>query len=88
MRTLKTELPAYLAATEDISPEIDPLHWWKAHESALPKWAEATRKVLLLQPSSAAAECVFSLLSNSFSSRQDSSLEDYVELSVMMQYNN
>ena len=71
-----------------ISPEIDPLHWWKAHESALPQWAEATWKVLLLQPSSAAAERVFSLLSNSFSSRQDSSLEDYVELSVMMQYNN
>ena len=31
---------------------------------------------------------VFSLLSNSFSSRQDSSLEDYIEPSVMMQYNN
>ena len=54
------------------------------HES---KWAEATRKVLLLQPSSVAAERVFSLLFNSFSSRQDSSLEDYVELSVTIQYN-
>ena len=64
-------------ATEDLSPEIDPLrHWWKAHKSALPKWANAIRKVLLLQPSSVAAECVFSLLSNSFSSHQDSSLED------------
>ena len=87
LNDLKTELPAYLAAAEDVSPEIDTLHWWKAHESTLPKWAEATRKVLLLQPSSAAAERVFSILSNSFSSHQDSSLEDYIELSVMLQYN-
>ena len=49
-----------------ISPEIDPLHWWKAHESALPQWAKATRKVSLMQSSSAAAEHVFSLLLTHF----------------------
>ena len=36
---------------------------------------------LLLHPSSAASERVFSLLSNCFSKRQDSSLSDYVEAS-------
>ena len=43
--------------------------------------------VLLVQPSSAAAERVFSLLQNSFTQRQSSSLEDYIETSIMLQYN-
>ena len=43
--------------------------------------------VLLVQPSSVAAERVFSLLNNAFHSQQESSLEDYLELSVMLQYN-
>ena len=38
------------------------------------------------QPSSAAAERVFSILQR-FTAQQQSSLEDYIELSVMLQYN-
>ena len=45
---------------------------------ALPHWAEAAKKAL--QPSSAASERVFSLLNNTFGKRQNSSLEDYVEM--------
>ena len=45
------------------------------------------RLVLLVKPSLAAAERVFSLLNNAFHSQQESSLEDYLELSVMLQYN-
>jgi hypothetical protein len=44
------------------------------------------KKLLLIQPSSAAAERVFSLL-NSMSSQQGNSLEDYIEASVMVRYN-
>ena len=45
--------------------------------------------ILLVQPFSAAAERVFSLLSNSFTERQMSSLEDYnIETSIMIQYYN
>ena len=40
------------------------------------------------QPSSAAAEGVFSVLNNSFGANQTNSLEDYVEATVMLQYNN
>ena len=43
--------------------------------------------VLLMQPSSAAAERVFSLLKNSFGEQQDNSLQDYIECSMMLQYN-
>ena len=44
--------------------------------------------VLLVQSSSAAAERIFSLLSNSFTERQMSSLEDYIETSIMIQHDN
>ena len=27
---LKAELPAYLAAAEDVSTEIEPVAWWKS----------------------------------------------------------
>ena len=85
---LKSELPSYAALTEDMSSAIDPLTWWRDHKDELPLWASACKCVLLLQPSSAAAERVFSILSNSFNSQQESSLEDYTELSVILQYNN
>jgi len=45
------------------------------------------KQVLLVQPSSAAAERVFSLLSAAFSDQQDSALADYLQASVMLQYN-
>ena len=84
---LKSELPNYQAAVEDVSPQIDPLEWWKHHSADLPKWASAAGRVALIQPSSAAAERVFSILASSFGKQQESSLEDYIQLSVMMQYN-
>ena len=83
---LKTELPVYLAAVEDASTDVNPVQWWKHHATDLPKWSEAFRLIILVQPSSAAAERVFSEL-QSFKSQQESSLEDYIELSVMLQYN-
>ena len=87
LSNLKAELPVYITKTVDISPTVCPLQWWKANASELPHWCASARKVLLLQPSSAASERVVSLLSNCFSRRQDSSLGDYVEASLMLQYN-
>ena len=86
--TLKSELSTYIAAVEDISKSIDPLEWWESNEERMPNWASAFKKLVLVQPSSAAAERVFSLLSKSFSKLQTRSLEDYVQLSIMLQYNN
>ena len=53
------EIPMYMAASEDVSTEIDLIAWWKRHAIELPKWANALKKVLLVQPSSAAAEGFF-----------------------------
>ena len=81
---LKSEIPTYMAVSEDVSTDINA--WWKSHAMELPKWANAFRLVLLVQPSSAAAERVFSIVQR-FTAQQQSSLEDYLELSVMLQYN-
>ena len=45
-------------------------------------------KYCLIQPLSAAAERVFSLLNNMFNEQQLHALQDYVETAVMLRYNN
>ena len=63
---LKQERPSYLAKAIDVSSSIEVLQWWKNHAKDLPNWCKAVCKVALIQPSLAAAECVFSLLKCSF----------------------
>ena len=57
---LKLELPLYITKTTDINSDFCPLKWWKLHSSEIPEWSSTAAKVLLLQPSSAAVERVFS----------------------------
>ena len=83
---LKMEIPVYMAASEDVSTEIDLIAWWKRQAIELPKWANTFKKVLLVQPWSAAAERFLSILQRS-TAQQESSLEDYTELSVMLLFN-
>ena len=85
---LKTELhvPAYTAAAEGIDPDYDILAFWKSHKETLPSWATAAANILFVQPSSAASKRVFSLLKQSFG-EQYNSLQDYIEASLMLQYN-
>lgn len=71
----------------DVDPDYDPVQWWRKHGEELPRWSKALEKALLVQPSSAGAERVFSLLSNTFGDHQYNSLEDYIETSLMLQYN-
>ena len=63
------------------------LNGGKYNKAFLPEWSKAAQHVLLLQPSSAAAERVFSLLNASFGNSQENTLEDYLEASLMLQYN-
>ena len=85
---LKKELPVYLSKCADTDPDFCPLTWWKQNASALPNWATAASKSFLVQPSSAASERVFSLLKASFDEQQTAALQDYLEASLMLQYNN
>lgn len=71
---LKAKLPASLADTEDvvINTEERKVKWWHDHKNQLPHcWASAVKKVLLVQPSSVAAERVFSILNSSFNDQQE-----------------
>ena len=88
IQPLQGELAAYQALTDDVAAEINVLEWWSQHSKEIPSWASACKQILLLQPSSAASERVFSLLQNSFNNRQERALEDYIETSLILQYNN
>ena len=59
---LASELPLYLAAADGViyDSEEEKLVWWAAHRDTLPHWVVLVKKLLLIQPSSAAAERVFS----------------------------
>ena len=87
LNELKVELPAYIARAADTDEQFNILEWWKRNSSHLPKWSAAARRIFLIQPSSAASERVFSLLNNSFGDQQENALQDYVESSLMLQYN-
>jgi hypothetical protein len=50
-------------------------------------WWEAVRLVVLVQPSSAAAERVFSLLKNFWTVQQTRSLSDTIRASLFLAYN-
>ena len=84
------ELPDYLAAADGVvmANEEEKLAWWAAHSDTPPHWAGAEKKLLVFQPTLASAERVFSLLKNVFNDQQDNTLEDYLEASVMIRYNN
>ena len=59
-----------------------------ALKSELPSYlAKAADSVILVQPSSAAAERIFSLLKASFGPQQEATLNDYIQTSLMLQYN-
>ena len=87
---LVNELPRYLAAADGtvIEEEEEKVHWWARHARTLPNWSAVVRKLLLVQPSSASAERVFSLMNHFFTHLQENALEETVEASVMLRYNN
>ena len=85
---LKKELPDYQALAEGVSQAIDPIAWWKDYEHRLPHWSQACKYLTLIQPSSAAAERVFSLLHGELIRvKARECTGDYIEASVMLQYN-
>jgi hypothetical protein len=85
-------LPYYLSLAADVNSDVNVLDWWKNHSNpdsggCLPHWSSAAQKVFLVQPSSATAERVFSMLNCSFGDQQQNALEDVVEATIMLQYN-
>ena len=50
---------------------MDPLVWWKNHGTDLPYWSAAAKNVILVQPSSSAAERAFTNQKTSFGPQQE-----------------
>lgn len=86
---LAQDLPLYLAITDgaQVETEEGKVQWWSEHQNNLPNWSAATKKILVVQPSSASAERVFSYLQAAFNKQQDLALQETVEASVMLRYN-
>ena len=57
-----------------------------SHETDLP-WAKSCKLILLVQPDLQQHQKEYFLLTNTFSSQQESSLEDYIQLSASLQFN-
>jgi hypothetical protein len=69
-------------------PELDVLYrMWELREE-LPKWYEVTKILVLMQPSSAAAERVFSLLQAFFAAggRRGHALYDLILSTMQLRY--
>ena len=74
------ELPRYTQLVQGIHPndrEDILTTFWRNHMRDLPAWATFTQLVLTIQPSSAAAERVFSIYGATFSKCQEGALADY-----------
>ena len=63
------------------------LEWWRTNSSTFPAWALAARIVFAISPNSASCERVFALLKNLFGEQQMLALADYVQASLMLNYN-
>ena len=86
------EFSAYLDRTAGTiaPPTMTPSEiraWWKVNGSDFPALQLLARDFATIALSSAAAERVFSILRQLFSSTQRSSHEDYIEASILTRYN-
>lgn len=91
IQSLKDELPTFIVKASQIPGEFDTLSdswpWWKSVARELPGWSSAIQKLVFVQPSSAAAERAFSMLTSMFGKQQHDALEDYIETSLMLRVN-
>jgi hypothetical protein len=84
---ISSELPALPLGCTSTDEMKAVKTFWRANRAALCNLAPFVRYCFTIQCSSAAVERVFSVLNYSFSDQQELSLEDYVCLSLMRQFN-
>lgn len=85
---LIAELVTYYVLAEGVAQTVDVLPWWFGVRHRLPNWYNhVLPEAVLMQPTSATAERVFSMLSWMFGEDQFAALEDYKETALMLRYN-
>ena len=75
---MKKELSTYVAEATGVDASVDVLEWWEKHSTELSMWPDVVQDIVLLQPTSAAAERVFSILKSLLGPQQNHTLQDYV----------
>ena len=81
----KLELEEYKRLADDVAHgdvESSDEDFWNANQISLPTWFAVSREILLITPSSAACERLFSLLAQGFSDQQRNALADYLYVFV------
>jgi hypothetical protein len=89
---LMRQLSAYRATAigENLDDSVDREAWWagKAATRGIDEWYSGATKIMVCQPSSAAAERVFSMLKAVMGEQQQANaLEDYQEATMLARYN-
>ena len=86
--SLITELVTYYVLAEGVAYDVPLLPWWFGVRHRLPCWYNhVLPEAVLMQPTSATAERVFSMLNWMFREVQFAALEDYKETALMLRYN-
>jgi hypothetical protein len=85
---LQREWAAYLSLAQGTAGDIDLMEWWRSMQAQLPHWSKLAFAVALFSPSSGVVERVFSMLRTLTGDRQESALEDFVECSLTVRFNN
>ena len=75
---MKKELSTYVAVATGVDASVNVLEWWEKHSTELSMWADVVQDIVLLQPTSVAAERVLSILKSSLVPQQNHTHQDYV----------
>jgi hypothetical protein len=85
---LMKELPSYFVHSQHVQLNVDVLVWWFNMRDHLPVWYENIIPLAVaFQPTSAAAERVFSMLNWMFHDNQEGLLGDHKLAAMIMRYN-
>jgi ribosomal protein L6P/L9E len=95
---MSAEIPTYISLINSIPPASERMDdeghdtfdiavFWRRAARKLPATALALRAVITNSPNSAPPERVFSILNDTFDDDQTTSLSDYIQLSLQLQYN-
>jgi len=83
-----SELPQYFVLADGVAPDVDLLIWWFGVRSELPTWfGKVLPEAVRMQPTSATAERLFSMMEWMHRDDRQSALLDYKETALMLRYN-
>ena len=84
---LMAELPQYFVLSENVTNDVTLLSWWFSVRRKLPMWYQhVLPQAVMLQPTSATAVRVFSMMEWMFREDQQAALEDYKETALLLRY--